>query len=118
VGVPTFVQKSAFDLGIDLVQPLFSAIDFLLVGFDLGLKLANALLRRAKLVRKPLRGVDSMSAVLLGHVCGFVEELQDRLASGIQLAAGIVLPPRKLNYFGTHSSAPFPFADFHYNLFL
>jgi hypothetical protein len=46
-----------------LVQPLLSAIGSLLVSLDFGLKLDDALLRSAKLLRKPLRGIDSVPAI-------------------------------------------------------
>jgi hypothetical protein len=101
-----------------LVQPLLSAIGSLLVSLDFDLKLGDALLRSAKLLRKPLRGIDSVPAILLGKISSLVKELQDRLTSGIKLAA-IALPRRRareLNYLGTHGLALFPIGDLYYNL--
>jgi hypothetical protein len=91
--VPIVAQKTSFDLGVYLVQPLLRAIGSLLVSLDFGLKLSDALLRCAKLVRKALRCIDSLPAILLGKISGLVKELQDRLTSGIKLAA-VVLPRR------------------------
>jgi hypothetical protein len=42
------------------VQPLLSAIGSLLISLDFGLKLGDALLRSTKLLRKPLRGIESV----------------------------------------------------------
>jgi hypothetical protein len=74
-GVPIVAQKTAFDLSVDLMQPLFSAIRLLLVGFNLGFELGDVLLCGAQLMRKPLRRIDRLAAILFGDICSPVEKL-------------------------------------------
>jgi hypothetical protein len=93
-GIPIFIQKAALDFGVDLVQPLLCAISLLLIGGDLGFKIGHALFRCAKLLRKLLRGIDSMPAILISDIRSFVKELQNRVAGRINLAAVVVLPLR------------------------
>ena len=62
------IQKAILDLRIDFMEPLLCPIGLLPVCFNLGLKLGNAILSSPKLVGKPLRRIDRMSAVLLGNV--------------------------------------------------
>jgi hypothetical protein len=85
------------------MQPLLGTLGLLSVRFHLSLQLCNAILGCAELMRKPLRSIDGLCAVLLGSVSGFVQKLQDRLTGFIELTA-IVSPscPGKRNYFGTH----------------
>jgi hypothetical protein len=64
-------EESIFDFRVDAMEPLLSALGLLPIRRDFGLKLGNPIFGRAKLVRKPLRRVDCMSAVLLGKVSSF-----------------------------------------------
>jgi hypothetical protein len=52
----------------------------------------------------PLRRIDRVPAVLLRPVGGFVEELEDRLTSFIELSLVVTqaVRPRKWNHSGTH----------------
>jgi hypothetical protein len=65
------LQKAFLDLSIDRVQPLLGVFGFFAVSFDLRLQLRNTILGRTKLVRKSLRPLDRMSAVLLGRIGSF-----------------------------------------------
>jgi hypothetical protein len=99
------IEKSILNLSVDLMQPLLGTLGLLSICFHLILELRNAILGRAELMRKPLRRVDGMSAVLLGIVSGFVQKLQDRLAGFIELTAIVsrsLSSSGKRNYFGTH----------------
>ena len=82
-----FTQKAVLDLRIDLVEPLLRALGLLPVCFNFGLELRNAILGSPKLVCKPLRRIDRMSAVLLGDISSFVEKLEDRLTGFVELSA-------------------------------
>jgi hypothetical protein len=78
-------QKTILDLIVDFVQPLLCAFGLLPVRFGLGLEIGNALFGCSELVRKLLRSVDCMSAILLGYIGGSVEKLEDRLTRLIEL---------------------------------
>ncbi len=52
---------------------------------DLSFQLCNPILGCAKLMRKLLRHIDGMPAVLLGNIGGLVEKLEDRLTGFIEL---------------------------------
>jgi hypothetical protein len=108
-----FAQKPALDFGVDIVQPLLRAISLLLIGRDLSFKIADALFRCTKLLRKPLRGLDGVPAILFGKVSSLVDKLQDRLTSGIKLAAVVLSRgrSRELNYLGSHCLKPFRSAN-------
>ena len=98
-------EEAIFNLSIDLMQPLLGAFSLLPIRFDLGLELSNAILSSSKLVGKPLRRVDGVSAVLLGNIGGFMQELEDRLTGFVELTV-IVSPALsrscKRNHFGAH----------------
>jgi hypothetical protein len=97
-------QKSILDLRIDPVKPLLGALSLLAVRFHLSLELRNAILGCSKLVRKPLRRIDCMSAVLLGDISSFAQKLQDCLTGFVELTifVSLALGPCEWNYFGTH----------------
>jgi hypothetical protein len=100
-----FTQKAVLDLCIDLVQPLLRALGLLPVCFNLSLELRNAILGSAKLVWKPLRRIDRVSAVLLGNISSFVEKLEDRLTGFVELSAFVSRSfsrSPKWYHFGTH----------------
>jgi len=94
------------------VQPLLGALRLLPVCLDLGLELCNAILGSSKLMRKPLRRIDCVSAVLLGDISSFVQKLQDRLTGFIELIVLVSLAlsrSYKWNHFRAHV-LPFPVA--------
>jgi hypothetical protein len=68
---------------------LFRAFGLLPVRLGLGLKIRDALFRRAELMGKPLGCVNRMSAILLGYVGSFVEKMEDRLTGLIELRVGV-----------------------------
>ena len=80
------IQKAVLDLRIDLMEPLLGALGLLPVCFNLGLKLSYAILSSPKLMGKPLRRIDRMSAVLLGIISSFVQKLEDRLTGSVELS--------------------------------
>jgi hypothetical protein len=83
--ITALTQKAILNLRIDPVKPLLGAVSLLPVCSDFGLELRNAFLGSAKLVRKPLRRVNGMSAVLLGDISSFAQKLEDRLAGFVEL---------------------------------
>ena len=98
-------EKSILNLRVDFVKPLLGALCLLPVCFNLGLKLSYAILSSPKLMGKPLRRIDRMSAVLLGNISSFVQKLEDRLTGSVELS---VVVSRTLSrscewyHFGTH----------------
>ncbi len=48
--VPILAEKSALNFGVNFMQPLLGTFGLLLIGSNVGLKLANALFRRAELL--------------------------------------------------------------------
>jgi predicted membrane protein len=99
-------EKSILDLRVNFVKPLLGALGLHPICFHLGLELRNPIFGRAKLVRKPLRRIYCMSAVLLGNIGSFVEKMENRLTGLVELCAVVVTltfgRPRKWNYVGTH----------------
>jgi hypothetical protein len=91
---------------------LFRTFGLLPVGFGLGLKIRDALLRRPELMGKPLGCVDRMSAVLLGYVGSFIEKLEDRLTGLIELRVAArrdLAPAREGNDIRARSRTIFPY---------
>jgi hypothetical protein len=80
------IQKTVLDLRIDFIEPLLGALGLLPVCFNLGLKLSYAILSSPKMVGKPLRRIDRMSAVLLGTISSFVQKLEDRMTGSVELS--------------------------------
>ena len=99
------IQKAVLDLRIDLMEPLLGALGLLPVCFNLGLKLSYAILSSPKLMGKPLRRIDRMSAVLLGIISSFVQKLEDRLTGSVELSVVVsrtLSRSREWYHFGTH----------------
>jgi hypothetical protein len=110
--IATLSQKSILNFGVDAMQPFLSALCLLPVCSDFGLELGNPIFGRAQLVRKVLRRIDCMPAVLLGNVSRFAQQLEDRLAGFIELIVVVSLTLSrscKWNHFGAHL-LPFPVA--------
>ena len=98
-------KKSILNLSVDAMEPLLCALGSLPVRRHFGLKLGNPIFGRPKLVRKPLRRIDCMSAVLLSDIRSFIQELKDRLAGFVDLSVVVgraLSRSRKWNHFGTH----------------
>ena len=98
-------KKSILNLSVDAMEPLLCALGSLPVRRHFGLKLGNPIFGRPKLVRKPLRRIDCMSAVLLSDIRSFIEELKDRLTGFVDLSVVVgraLSRSRKWNHFGTH----------------
>jgi hypothetical protein len=103
--IVTLAEKPIFDLSVDLVQPLLSALGLLSVCFNPCLKLGDTILGSPKLVRKFLRRVDCVPAVLLSNISSLVQKLEDRLTGLVELS--VVVSPAlsrsfKWNHFGAH----------------
>jgi hypothetical protein len=64
-------QKSILNFGIDTMEPFLSALCLLPVCSDFGLKLGNPIFSSAELVRKMLRRIDRVPAVLFGNISRF-----------------------------------------------
>jgi hypothetical protein len=64
---------------------LLGTIGLLPLCFHLRLEFCNAILSSPKLVQKPLRHVDCMSAVLFGDISGFAQKLKDSLPGFVEL---------------------------------
>jgi len=99
------IHKAVLDLRINLMEPLLGALGLLPVCFNLGLKLSYAILRSPKLMGKPLRRIDRMSAVLLGNISSFVRKLEDRLTGSVELSVVVsrtLSRSREWYHFGTH----------------
>jgi hypothetical protein len=110
--IVTPLEKSILNFGVDLVQPFLGKLSLLAVCFHLCLKLRNAALGGAKLMRQPLRRVDSMPAPSLDSIGGFAEELKNRLTCLIELTVWAVTHTRSLRHLALpcrttrHYSAP------------
>ena len=104
--IATPPQKSILNLSVDFVKPLLGTLGLLPVCFDLGLEFGNPIFGRAELVRKLLRHINCVSAVLLSDIGSLVQKLEDRLPSLVELRIVVVSPTlgrsRKLNYFRAH----------------
>jgi len=73
-------EKSILDLRVNLVKPLLGTLSLLSVCFNLGFEFCNTILSISKLLRKPLRHIHGVSAILLSNIGGFVQKLEsDRL---------------------------------------
>ena len=98
-------KKSILNLSVDTMEPLLCALGSLPVRHHFGLKLGNPIFGRPKLVRKPLRRIDCMSAVLLSDIRSFIQELKDRLTGFVDFSVVVgraLSRSRKWNRFGTH----------------
>ena len=103
--IVTQPEKSILNLSVDAMEPLLCALGLLPVRRDFGLKLGNPIFGRAELVRKPLCRIDRMSAVLLGNISRFIQELEDGLTGFVEFSVVVSFAlrrPCKLNHFGTH----------------
>ena len=83
--IATLTQKPILDFGIDAMEPLLSALCSFLVQGDLSLELGNSIFRRAQLMRKLLRRIDCMSAVLLGDIGSFAQKLKNSLTGFVEV---------------------------------
>jgi hypothetical protein len=107
LGAPVRIlpQETILNLRVDLVKPLLGALCLLPVCFNLGVKLCDPILGSSKLVRKPLRRVDCVSAILLGNIGSFVQKLKDRLTGFVKLSVVVsaaLSGSCKWNHFGAH----------------
>jgi hypothetical protein len=102
-------EKSILDLRVNLVKPLLGTLSLLSVCFNLGFEFCNAILSISKLLRKPLRHIHGVSAILLSNIGGFVQKLEDRLTGFVELSVVVVSAalsrPCKLNYLWAHCDA-------------
>jgi hypothetical protein len=87
-------------LRIDSVQPLLGALSLLLVLFEFSLKLCNPMLGRTELVRKLLRCIHRISAVLLNNIGSLVKELEDCLPRLIEPTVSARANITLLRHFG------------------
>jgi hypothetical protein len=85
VAVIILSEKSIFNLRVNTVQPLLGALGSFLVGGDFRFQLRYPIFSRAKLMRKLLRRLHRVSAVLFRNACRSVQHLQDRLACFVEL---------------------------------
>jgi hypothetical protein len=83
-------EKSILDLRVNLVKPLLGTLSLLSVCFNLGFEFCNAILSISKLLRKPLRHIHGVSAILLSNIGGFVQKLEDRLTGFVELSVVVV----------------------------
>jgi hypothetical protein len=79
------LQESILNLCIDAMEPLLGPIGFFLMSGKFCLQLGDPIFSRAKLMWKPLRRIDCMSAVLLGNAGRFMEQLQDSSTRFVEL---------------------------------
>ena len=79
------LQKSILDLRVDFVEPLFSAVSFILINSNLSLQLRDPIFGRLQLVRELLGHIERMFAVRFGHARGLVQQLQNGMPGFIQL---------------------------------
>jgi hypothetical protein len=103
--IATLSQKSILNFGVDAMQPLLSAFCSLLVCSDFGLKFGNPFFGSAELVRKLLRRIDRVPAVLLGNISRFAQKLEDCLTGFIELIVVVSLALSrscKWDHFGAH----------------
>jgi hypothetical protein len=103
--IVTLPKKSILNLSVDAMEPLLCALGLLPVRRHFGLKLGNPIFGRAKLVRKPLRRIDRMPAVLLSNISSFIQELKDRLTGFVELSVVVgraLSRSCKWNHFGAH----------------
>jgi hypothetical protein len=75
----------AFDLSVNAIEPLLRTLGAVAVRLDIRLQLRNPIFGRAQLMRHPLCRLQRVSAIFLGYVSGFVEQLQDRSARSVEL---------------------------------
>jgi hypothetical protein len=75
----------AFNLSMNAIEPLLRALGAVAVRLDVHFQLGNAILGCTQLMREPLCSLQRMSAIFLGNISGFVEQLQDRLARSVEL---------------------------------
>jgi hypothetical protein len=73
------LQKSVLNLRVDFVEPLFSAVSFILINSNLSLQLRDPIFGRAKLMRELLGHIERMFAVRFGHARGLVKQSQNGL---------------------------------------
>ena len=79
------LQKSVLNLRVDFVEPLFSAVSFILINSNLSLQLRDPIFGRSQLVRELLGHIERMFAVRFGHARGLVQQLQNGMPGFIQL---------------------------------
>src|ERR1700730_6922432 len=79
------LQKSVLNLRVDFVEPLFSAVSFILINSNLSLQLCDPIFGRSQLVRELLGHIERMFAVCFGHARGLVQQLQNGLPGSIEL---------------------------------
>jgi hypothetical protein len=82
------LQKSVLNLRVDFVEPLFSAVSFILRNSNLSLQLRDPIFGRSELMGKLLRHIERMFAVRFGHARGLVQQLQNGLPGFIELIIG------------------------------
>jgi hypothetical protein len=78
-------EKTLLNLSVDRVEPLLSALGFLLIHADLSLKFGDPILGSSKLVGNLLGHVDSMLTICFGNTSRFVKQFQYHLACFIEL---------------------------------
>jgi hypothetical protein len=96
-------QKSVFNLRIDTMEPLFGALGSLLVGGDFRFQFRYSIFSPSKLMRKLLRRLQRVSAVLFRDAGCPVQHLQYCLACFVELISAVrrrgFFSPRKRNHF-------------------
>jgi hypothetical protein len=78
-------HKSLFNLSVDFIEPLLSAVAFFTVKVDLSFQFRDPVLSGPELMRKLLRYVQGVPAVFFSHAGGFVKQLQNGLSGFVEL---------------------------------
>jgi hypothetical protein len=78
-------QEALFNLGVDSMEPLLSAICPLLLSSDRGLQVGNALTGGAQLMGEFLLYVGRTPPVVFRNARRFVQQTQDRLTGLLDL---------------------------------
>src|SRR5262249_36583890 len=81
-------QKSIFDLRVNAMKPLLGPLGSFPIRGNFCLELRNPIFGRAQPMRKLLRHIQRVPAVVFGDARGFMKQLQDRLSCLIE--AGIL----------------------------
>ena len=108
--VVALAKKSVFNLRINTMEPLLGPLGSLLVGGDFRFQFRYPIFSPAKLMRKLLRSLQRISAVLFRDARCPVQHLQYCLACFVELISAVrrrgSCSPRKRNHSDSESSLP------------
>ena len=104
------MKKPILNFSVDAMEPLLGAVSSFLISSELCFQLRDPIFGGTQPMRKPLRCVQCVSAVLFSEACGSLHQLQNRLpcfvdsasartkskcrGDGLELIA-VVTPPRQ-----------------------